>query len=179
MLSLHAILKPQPNLILSLFFAANLNFLMNLQPTGSCLPLGCTAAGVKTGGSRVCSLHLCPHWSPSVLNDAANPPTPLASLPLPTHSHGCGLPCLTMVVASRPAGSSMGICQKMISSLTPWSHLRRLEGSLFHPMATPCGRCSTCEDTISESLTGLVPWLSAFSLEFLASRLHPFTSTWF
>lgn len=46
MLSLHAILKLHPNLILSLFFTANLNFLMSLQPTGSCLPLGCTAAGV-------------------------------------------------------------------------------------------------------------------------------------
>lgn len=112
-------------------FIANLNFLMSVQLTGSCLPLGCSAAGVKTGnpgpaastfaltgplGSRRC----CESFHPSsCLTPAACP------------RHGCGLPWLTLVAAGRPVGSSMGTRQKMISSPTPWSRPRRLEGAVF------------------------------------------------
>lgn len=150
----------------------NLNFLISLQPIGSHLPLGVPLLGTRlvNSGSVASTFTLA---GPLGTQGCCESTHCYSCLP----PHWCGLPCLTMVAASRPAGSSMGMCHNVTFSSTPQSHLGRLEGTVFYPVATPCWCWNTCEATISESLKGIVPWLSALSLESLAFCLYPFTST--
>lgn len=140
---------------------------MSIQLTGSCLPLGCSAAAVKTGNpGPAASTALT---GPSVLEDAVNPSTP------PLASLLCLPPSLLWAALAHPGGCWQAVGPSM-GTRRKWSPLPHHEAARgdwkalsFHPLAAPSWCCSTCEATIFESLMGLGFLLSHWSSWPLAS----------
>ena len=159
-------------------FIANMNFLMSIQLTGSCLPLGCSAAAVKTGnpGPAASTFALTGPLGSRRCCESFHPSSCLAPSACPRHC--CGLPWLTLVAAGRLLAP-------------PWAHARKWSPLPHHEAARGDWKALSFPSSGRSKLVlqhlwshhlwvSNGTWLSAFSLEFLASRLHPFTVTiWF
>ena len=103
-------------------FTANLNFLISLQLTGSCLPLGCSAAGVRTGEP-----------GPAASTSALTGPLGAQSCCESFHLSSCLSRCLPPVTAVGCPGSPWWLLADLLAP--PWAHARKWSPLPHHEAA--------------------------------------------